>query len=235
MPDRTLPLYAARLGPGHTARLAAALALAAALTTLAALPGCNIVAAGAVIFARDKEVEVEAAYRGLAGQRVGVLVAADDATFFRFPQATRRVNEAVVIGLANALPDATLLTPAAAEDYVKRNPYWATRRPATLMRELGVTRLVTVDLNRYATHEAGNRSVFRGIISANVSVCEADGVDPDNRAFDREVLAQFPDAGTEFGVINGDEAQIEAAVLSAFSTEVANLFHDHVVIIPARR
>jgi len=229
MPDRP---------PRRIARPAAAPVLAAVLATLATLaasPGCNLIGAVAVVTARDKEVRVDAAYRGLAGQRVGVLVAADDATFFRFPQATRRVHEAVVIGLANALPEATLMTPAAAEDYVQRNPYWATRRPATLMRELGVSRLVTVDLNRYATHEAGNRSVFRGIINANVSVCEADGVDPDNRAFDREVAAQFPDARTEFGVVNGDEAQIEAAVLSAFSTEVANLFHDHIVVVPARR
>ena len=141
----------------------------------------------------------------------------------------------MVIGLANALPDATLLTPDAAQNYIKRNPYWPTRRPATLMRELGVNRLITIDLNQYATHEAGNRSVFRGIISGNVSVVEADGVDPDNRVFDREVVAQFPDASSEFGVINGDEAEIEAAVLRAFSTEVANLFHDHTIIIPARR
>ena len=200
----------------------------------AALPGCNIIAAGAVALKGDKEVEVEAEYRGLAGQRIGVLVAADDATYFRFPRAASQVNQAVVIGLAKALPEATLLTPDAAEDYVKRNPYWVTRRPATLMRELGVTRLITVDINQYATHETGNRSVFRGVISANVSVCEADGIDPDNRTFEREVVAQFPDASTQFGVINGDEAQIEAAVLSIFSSKVAKLFHDHVVVIPAR-
>lgn len=222
MPDRPL---------SPPTRFAAALTLALAAT---ALSGCNILAASAIVFAQDKKVEVDAEYRGLEGQRVGVLVAADDATYFRYPQAASRVNQAVTIGLANALPSITLLTPTAANNYIKRNPYWVTRRPATLMRELGITRLITVDINRYATHEPGNFSVFRGVISANISVCEADGNDPDNRSFDREITAQFPDASTEFGVINGDEAQIEDAVLSAFSTQVANLFHDHVTIIPAR-
>ncbi len=224
MPDRPLPLnLPARLVAAFTLTLGAA-----------ALSGCNIIAAGATILAQDKEVEVDAEYRGLENQRVGVLVAADDATYFRYPQAASRVNQAITIGLANALPSVTLLTPAAADAYIKRNPYWVTRRPAVLMRELGVTRLITVDINRYATHEPGNFSEFRGVISATLSVCEADGNDPDNRSFDREVIAQFPDASTEFGVINGNEAQIEDAVLSTFSTQVANLFHDHVIIIPAR-
>ena len=102
------------------ARLAAALVLIAAM--LAVLPGCNIFAASPSSPPSDKKVDVDAAYRGLAGQRIGVLVAADDATFFRFPQATRRVNEAVVIGLANALPEATLLTPDAAQRLRQAQP-----------------------------------------------------------------------------------------------------------------
>lgn len=223
MPDRPRPT---------AARITAALALAAAVLTAA--PGCNILAAGAVVLDRDKKIDVAAEYSGFNGQRVAVLVAADDATYFRFPDAVRRVNKAVTIGLARALPDTTLLTPAAAEQYVKRNPYWVTQRPAVLMSELGVTRLLTIDINRYTTHEPGNRSVFRGIISANLAVCESDGVDPDNRAFDRELTAQFPDASSHFGAINGNEAQIEAAVLDAFATQVTNLFHDHTLVVPAR-
>ena len=230
-------------------RVAAPLLLV--LTAASAISGCNLLAAGAVILERDKKVDVEAAYDGLAGRRVAVLVAADDATYFRYPRAAARVQEGVTVALAAALNPAggadadddadpppagvELLTPAAAERYVQRNPYWTTRRPASVMQDLGVDRLVTVDLNRYATHETGNRDVVRGVIDATVSVVEADGIDPDNRAFSRNVSVRFPDDDSNFGVIGGEAETVEAGALRVFADAAARLFHDHTLVIPARR
>ncbi|MEE9404889.1 MAG: hypothetical protein V3V20_08345 [Algisphaera sp.] len=214
-----------------TRQLFAAVALIATASVL--MSGCNLAAAGAVLFSGPKTVEVQAVYTGLANQRIAVLVAADDTTLFHFPQAPKRLTESVLVAIASALPQATLLRPDAAMLYVERNPYWATRRPSAIMSELKVDRLVTLDLNQYSTHEPGNRHVFRGTIDASVSVCEADGVTPDNRVFDQVVHTEFPDRSSEFGLINGEEDQIQEAVIKIFSDQVAKLFHDHTLTLPA--
>jgi len=191
--------------------------------------GCNIIAWGAQAFRDDdKPIDVAAQYTGLADKRVAVMVSADDYTLFRFPRSTARVCEVVSIGIANNVPGVAVSLPREISKYQHRNPYWITSQPSRLIDALGVDRLVVIDLNEYRTHDQGNRSVFRGSISATVSVYEADEEDPDNSTFQQQVQAQFPE-GSAFGVIsdNTEEAQVETAVLKLFTLRAAGLFYDH--------
>ncbi|MEM6459529.1 MAG: hypothetical protein AAF710_09080 [Planctomycetota bacterium] len=201
------------------------------LLTLAPLMGgCNVIAWGAQAARGDEDapVPVEAQYTDLVDQRVAVMVSADEFTLFRFPRATSRVGQAVSNGIAANVEGAAVSLPAQVDAFQRGNPYWITTRPSRLLDRLGVDRLVVIDLNEYRTHEAGNANVWRGVVDATVSVYEADGEDPDNRTFEAQVRAEYPE-GSQFGLVSqtADEATIEAAVLQVFALRAGGLFYDH--------
>ncbi|MEM8737478.1 MAG: hypothetical protein AAGG38_03230 [Planctomycetota bacterium] len=191
--------------------------------------GCNIIAYGAQAFRTDQNpVDVAAEYTDLEGKRVAVLVAADEYTLFRFPRSPFRTGEAVSRGIVENLPEVSVSLPKEIARYQRSNPYWITTRPSRIIDELGVDRLVIIDLNEYRTNEAGNINVWKGVIDGTVSVYEADGEDPDNRTFERQVRAEFP-RDSEFGLVRdrADEESVEAAVLEAFALKAGGLFYDH--------
>ncbi|MBB6428694.1 hypothetical protein [Algisphaera agarilytica] len=206
----------------------------AGLVTLLMLPlllsGCNFIAWGAAASRPDDEatVEVAAEYLDLVDKRVAVMVSADEYTLFRFPRATDNVGQSVGNAIHANVENAVVSIPREVARYQRKNPYWITSRPSRLIADLGVDRLVVIDLNEYRTNEEGNSSVWRGVIDGTVTVYEADGEDPDNATFQRPVRAEYPEGGT-FGLVSADADQhkIEAAALQRFTLRAAGLFYDH--------
>ena len=193
------------------------------------LAGCNIIAWGAQAFRNDdKPVPVEAEYLGMPGKRIAVLVAADEQTLYRFPGSPFRVSEAVSRSIATHLPDTAVTLPAEIRDFQRDNPYWLTSIPDRLIDQLGVDRLVIIDLSEYRTNEAGNVNVWRGTVAGTLSVYEADSEDPNNRAYEKSLRIEYPD-DSELGLINDNVNRdtIEAAMLEVFGLKAAGLFYDH--------
>jgi len=193
-------------------------------------PGC--VAAGFVVDAvarGPKKVKVEAAYKGLAGKRVAVLVIATAAMLFEYPEVSVKVGRAVSARIATNTSGTMLVTPAQVVKFQRDNPHWDSVPGGTLAKRLGVERLVMIDLSEYSTHEPGNAHVFRGVVTGNVDVLEGDGPDPNNAVFSNLVAIRFPE-GMAVGVVAEDAPTIELGMLDAFSRAVAGLFYDHTVI-----
>ena len=194
-----------------------------------AMTGCNFVAwAAAAGQGDDKPVDVPAEYLGMTDKRIAVMVSADEYTLFRFPRSTDNVGQAVSNVIQANVENATVSIPREVARYQRQNPYWITSRPSRLIDELGVDRLVIIDLNEYRTNEEGNASVWRGVIDGTVSVYEADGEDPDNATFQKQIRAEFPEGGT-FGLVSADadQAKIETATLTVFARRAGGLFHDY--------
>lgn len=193
------------------------------------MSGCNLVAwLGQAGREDEKIIDVPAEYTDLQHQRVAVMVSADEYTLFRFPRSTFRVGEVVSQAIQTHVEGVEVTLPKEVDAYQRKNPYWITSRPGRMIDELGVGRLVVIDLNEYRTNEAGNSEVWRGVIDATVSVYEADGDDPDNRTFEKQVRVEYPE-DSHFGMINSsaDEAKIEAAALQLFALRGGGLFFDH--------
>lgn len=194
-----------------------------------ALSGCNIIAwAAAASRDDDKPIDVPAEYLDMVDKRIAVMVSADEYTLFRFPRASDNVSQAVSNAIQANVENAVVSIPREVSRYQRKNPYWITSRPSRLIDEMGVDRLIIIDLNEYRTNEEGNSSVWRGVIDGTVSVYEADGEDPDNRTFEKQVRAEYPE-GSTFGLISADtdQAQIETAALNLFARRAGGLFFDH--------
>jgi len=178
-----------------------------------------------------KTIRVESQYDGLAGQRFAVLVAADEYTLYRYPEAPLQISRAMTARLAENLPGATPTDPQQLDRFQQDNPFWNTLRYTDLVEMLGVDRLVVVDLVDYRTREPGNAHVWRGVITANIGVIEAEAPDPDNFAFSTTVRTEFP-PDTKVGVVNSDEETIQLGMLSQFSRDAAGLFYDYEYVQP---
>ncbi len=195
-----------------------------------AMTGCNFIGWAAAAGRDDPNtpVDVEAEYLELVDKRIAVMVSADEYTLFRFPRATDRVGQAVASAIQANVENAVVSIPRDVSEYQRKNPYWINSRPSRLIDDLGVDRLVIIDLNEYRTNEEGNASVWRGVIDGTVSVHEADSEDPDNRSFEKQIRAEYPEGGT-FGLVSEDANQdkIEAAALQKFALRAGGIFFDH--------
>jgi len=209
---------------GRAAGLVFLIGLAVSVT------GCNFIAWAAAAGRPnpDAPVDVEAEYLELVDKRIAVMVSADEYTLFRFPRATDRVGQAVASAIQTHVDQAVVSIPRDVAAYQRKNPYWINSRPSRLITDLGVDRLIIIDLNEYRTNEEGNASVWRGVIDGTVSVHEADGEDPDNRSYEKQIRAEYPEGGT-FGLVSAeaDQAKIEAATLQKFALRAGGIFFDH--------
>jgi hypothetical protein len=176
--------------------------------------------------------KVKGQYFGLENKTIAVIVAADDMTLFRYPNASFMICRATSARISDEITGARVVDPKQIVKFQKDNPYWNTLMLSDLLARLGVERMVYIDLVEYETHEAGNQHVGQGRIVGNVSVLEADavarGLDADQFAFSAAVHSLYPEEHG-FGVIDADMQTLELAVVSIFSRDTVRLFRDHVV------
>jgi len=163
--------------------------------------GCNVVGfAGAMIESqrRHSNKTVKEDYRGLAGKKWAVIVQADRIIQADYPaivayltiKMTDRFADKVQqekIGAAGYIPADTLLR------YLYENPRWTTMARGELAKELGVDRLIIVELLEYRLNDPGNQYVWNGLATGSVGVTEADGPVPDEFAFQKPISVAFPD------------------------------------------
>jgi hypothetical protein len=99
-----------------------------------------------------------------------------------------------------------------------------------LLKRLDVDRLIIIDLATYSTHEPGNTHVWRGVVTASVSVADAEVENPNNLTYTQAVGARFPES-QPVGVLDAEESTIEMGLNREFATRVATLFFEHQVTV----
>lgn len=193
---------------------------------LGSVSGCKFLSY--VFLGYEQTEDVEASYQGLDGRHVAVMVAADEQILFQHPGAARLISRQLSASLMAGVEGIRLADPKQIEAFVDENPYWETLLPSQIVEGLGVDRLVLVGLYEYRLHEPGNAHVWRGVVSADVSVIEAEAEDPDNASFSSVVSVQYP-TETAIGVLESDSQSVELGLLQAFGEKTTNLFREHEV------
>lgn len=195
------------------------------------LAGCTAIAFAAATVQAAKEasnVNVDAEYTGLDGHTFALLVTADRMTQAEFsdvvPRYTIRMNERLKEEtLATGyIPPMDLLT------YSYNNPRWVARPLGEVAEELGVERLVVVEIQEYRLNEPGNRYIWDGTVLANVGVIETNSLIPDEFVFSKSIRVGFPDKNN----YSSEEENISASLVAqALELRIVNrvtwLFYDH--------
>lgn len=213
-----------RRSPGGLTTVLTSLSMLVVLLNAA---GCETIGAPIAAFdSEDGPQPVAAQYTDLQGRSVAVMVRAGEMTRYRFPEAVEALTNGMTRSIAQNVEGVTVVPTSRSLAYQAQHPYWGAVPPSRLITAMDVERLIIVDVAEYRTQEPGNQYLWRGVIDALIAVYEAESIDPDNKAFEQRVRAEWPE-GTTVGLTKGDDATIQAAALSMFTLRGAGLFYDH--------
>jgi len=219
----------ARAGSLRVARLAA-VGLAAGVL---AAGGCGIFGVASKVgeaIESEKQVEVLAKYRGLENATVAVVVNADRSVLYEYPTVVPNVVASVAGGIRNRVSGdkKRIMSPSESLGWCYRNPTWTTMPLGELAKDLGVDRVVVIDIYEFRLNPPGNRWLWDGMAAANVGIVERDSLDPDTYSEEYSVAVKFPDQ-SELGRESAREGDILLGLTAKFSQQVTKLFYDHMV------
>ncbi|MEY2715045.1 MAG: hypothetical protein RIT24_1388 [Planctomycetota bacterium] len=194
-----------------------------------ALGGCIAGAVGAIgqQIERGKKLDVPAAYDGLEGKTCAVIVNADYATLVEHPAVVKNITANVSARIAQYVKDATVLPPATVLSWQYRTPQWRAMPYGDIAKELGVERLVFIDLYEYRLNPTGNSYLWDGVAGGHIGVVEADSLAPDEFVFTSNVVSKFPDK-EGVGRESARREDIELGLLTLFIQRSSWLFYRHI-------
>lgn len=178
--------------------LRSAALLGLALVYLTQASGCFIFAAVggmAESYKRTSTRSVDALYTGLEGKSFAVIVTGDRVIQGSFPtlfsritaQVTNRlVEEQDTIGAAGAVPANFVL------EFQFSNPTWTTWAYDRIASELGVERLIVIEIIEYRLQEPGNAYLWNGVAAARLGIVESESPTPGEFEFKRDIRVAFP-------------------------------------------
>jgi hypothetical protein len=94
-------------------------------------------------------------------------------------------------------------------------------------KELGVDRLVYIDLYEYRLNPVGNSYLWDGVAGANIGIIEADGLAPDEFVYTTNIIERFPDQ-EGVGRESARREDIERGLLTLFVQRTSWLFYRHI-------
>lgn len=208
-------------------RRAALLAAAAALALSGT--GCIAGAVGALgqQIERGKKLDVPAQYDGLEAKTSAVIVNADYATLVEHPALVANVTANVSARIKAYVKDSSVLPPGQVLDWQYRTPQWRALPHGEIAKELGVERLVYIDIYEYRLNPVGNSYIWDGVAGANIGVVEADSLSPDEFVYTTNVVARFPNK-EGIGRESARREDIERGLLTLFIQRCSWLFYRHI-------
>ena len=194
-----------------------------------ALGGCIAGAVGAIgqQIERGKKLDVPAAYDGLEGKTCAVIVNADYATLVEHPAVVKNITANVSARIAQYVKDATVLPPATVLTWQYKTPQWRAMPYGEVAKELGVDRLVYIDVYEYRLNPTGNSYLWDGVAGANIGIIETDGLAPDEFVYSTNVVSKFPDK-EGVGKESARREDIERGLLTLFTSRTSWIFYDHI-------
>ncbi len=200
-----------------------------ALLCLLLLPGCQIgqlIGGMASSYERTGTHEVAYEYGGLQGKSFAVFVSAGKEIQYEFPALVDTFADMIALKLAEEAGASGWVPAATVRLYQSRRPYWEAMSYDEITSDLGVERLVVVDLHEYRLHRPGNPYLWDGVAAAQIGVVEADSSIPGEFMFKRDVQVGFPNkSGMSPADITRD--QVVTGLNLKFARNVCWLFYTH--------
>ena len=197
---------------------------------LSFLPGCfvaELVGGIGQNIERYKKIEVLAEYDGLDNATVAVVVHCDPSILYEHPSVSATVSMNVSKRIQENVPGAKVLDYRHVMQWQYQTPSWSMLPYGEIASELGVDRVVSIEIYEFRLNPPGNRYLWEGACAASVGVIEKDGWETDAFARTWEITSQFPDM-QGVGRESATESSIQMGVLAKFVDQTAWLFYRHV-------
>ena len=200
------------------------------------LCGCSIFAFGGAIkqtFDDQKLVEMHPEYN-LDGMRVAIVITTDLSLHYQHPGIANLIVEGIVARLAKAasegkpgVQNVRILNPGDVARWQFETPHWSAMPTGDLVDQLGVDRVIYIDLHEYRLTPPGNRWLWEGLCEATIGIVEKDGYEQDGFTDVYQITATFPRRPSVLARQEADEADIARGLLTEFMKQTAWLFYFH--------
>jgi len=175
---------------------------------------------------------VQPKYTGFANQSVGIMIWADRGLRIDWPNLQIDLANAVQKKLVEAqqgkakvlLGTKFDVQPASIVRYQQDHPEIESQPVAEVAPKLGVTRLIYVEMEDFATRSDMAVELFRGQAKGTVRVIEVENGTGKVVFEQANVTATYPPKAPREGLPTIGDARTYAGTIDAFSTEIAHLF-----------
>lgn len=197
-----------------------------------ALIGLALTQAGCLPDPINKSVWVHKRSDVLDGQSVAVLVTVPDNVSNQL-DASHLMAGMIAKHLNKEAKNVRMLRPDRVKEYCEKHPYWFMSPPTVHAQQLGVDRLLLVDLSVLRGHAPGNPDVVQGMASGVVHVYGHDASDTSQSMFSTQMKSQYPlPRKNSIGMPEGfggthTSSRMEYRAMELFSWYTAGLFFDH--------
>jgi len=203
------------------------------------LAGCTALGYAAYVMPKP---DVQPEYQGMRDQTIGVMVWADRGIRIDFPTIQQDLANAIQNKLiaaqgkegakdpkeskARTLRGATFpVLPASIVRYQKDHPEIEAMNITDVAPKLGVSRLIYVEMDDFATRSVASVELFRGRAKCVVHLVE---IDPSGKAVvaynKPDVQVLYPKKAPAEGVPGGGDEKMYMGTIDLLSTEVSHLF-----------
>ena len=169
---------------------------------------------------------IQPKYVGFAGQSVGVMVWTDRGIQIDYPTLGLDLANSIQNKLAADTKKEELKNsyfpyqPASIARYQADHPAMDFKEVAEVAPKLGVSRLIYVEVDDFATRAVASVELFRGSMTTTIKVVEVDGNDARIAYEENEIKAVFPPKVPADGTPDGDDVRFYAGTVDAMSTEI---------------
>lgn len=195
--------------------------------------GC---AAVGVLASAIPKPPIEAAYKGLNGQTVGVMVWADRGLRIDYPSIREdlagQVQELLVAAQkekskeleASAFP----VQPGSIVKYQKDHPELEAQPVTQVAPKLRVSRLIYIEINNLTTRTSQSVVMYRGNATASLKVVEVAADGSAKVTYEEgNITASYPKKSPEDGRLEGSDRQMYAGTIALLADEIAKRFVEH--------
>lgn len=197
--------------------------------------GCNIIGA---VAAKAPKPDILAAYKGLAGKSVGIMVYVDPDAAMNWPTLQLDLANLLQYKLLQAQKDDKAddlkgttfpYEPRSFVRYQKEHPGIEALPITQVAPKLGVERLIYLQVNEFTTRAEGTITMYLGRMNVTLQVIE---IDPTTRSADigyteQNIRIKYPRTAPDEGLLNGNDRRIYQGTLDEMSTRLALKFFRH--------
>ena len=195
------------------------------------LGGCDMFRGMAYMFSpRNREVPAECGL--LAGSTVAVVVYCDRRVQYEYPTVTLSISSLVAQQLNVNVDEITLINPRRVVEYQDSNIYWDELDKTELGKKFGAEHVLFITLSEYATREPGSLNLYRGRITAQVSVYDASMPERTARVWraPSDIRVVYPEHDPT-GLLKESDRAVRERTEQIFADQLAKKFYDHEVPI----
>jgi hypothetical protein len=203
-----------------------AMVLMMGLVLLAGMGGCQALGFIAAGLEEGGSKRVPALYDRLNGKSYAVLVNAPPVIMASDGMRLAEMNVALAETLKDRVKASGYVPGSSSVEFTTNRPSWHLQPMGLIARDLGVDRLIVVEVEEYRLTDPRNQYIFDGVAAATVRVYERESIAPDEPTFTRAIRVKFPDVEGSTATVSGQDI-IETTLAARLSQRILWMFHEH--------